>query len=598
MRREGDSGIVEDVRPGQEHEWRLSAAEPGLWQRVVEQLGTAVTVIDPAGRIVAVNPAAERLLGRAAAVVDGQDLHDLCHRDPGGARIPREHCPLLRALAEGRPARGDDDWFLRGDGRLIPISWSATPLTRDGVCLGMVVLVVETAAVQSAHRERAERAEWAERTEQAERAARTTALESRAERLTLVAEITEVLGQTLEVDEALARLSRLLVPRFADFAAVDLRVDARQVHRVAVTGPEGRDAGQEDWRGHLPPPTGEAAHSALVQVLNGAGPVLQERSDMEATPDSPLAAVHHAFLEATGAASVITVPLNVGQQVTGALTLVRSDPARPFDTGDLDVAGDIGRRVGPVIDNARRFGRQREVAEAMQRNLLPPLPEHGRVQLAARYQPAPAGSQVGGDWYDAFTLRDGTLALVIGDVVGHDLTAAAGMAQLHGILRSLAWDHPGPTGPVVDRLDDAMHAITAVSMATLVLARVEGPDTGPWTLHWTSAGHPPPLLLTPDGNARYLEAGQGLILGTHLGGSSHRPSATHALAPGSTLLLYTDGLIEVPGSDLDTGLGRLRRHALALAHEPLDTLCDQLSARVPPGSTDDIALLAVRLPMP
>lgn len=148
----------------------------------------------------------------------------------------------------------------------------------------MVVLVVETAAVQSAHRERAERAEWAERTEQAERAARTTALESRAERLTLVAEITEVLGQTLEVDEALARLSRLLVPRFADFAAVDLRVGARQVHRVAVTGPEGRDAGQEDWRGHLPPPTGEAAHSALVQVLNGAGPVLQERSDMEATP--------------------------------------------------------------------------------------------------------------------------------------------------------------------------------------------------------------------------------------------------------------------------------------------------------------------------
>lgn len=598
MRREGDSGIVEDVRPGGKHEWRLSAAEPGLWQRVVEQLGTAVTVIDPAGRIVAVNPAAERLLGRAAAVMDGQDLHDLCHRDPVGARIPREHCPLLRALAEGRPARGDDDRCLRGDGRLIPISWSATPLTRDGVSLGMVLLTIETAADHRAHRERAERADWAERTEQAERAARTTALESRAERLALVAEITEVLGQTLEVDEALARLSRLLVPRFADFAAVDLRVGSRQVHRVAVTGPEGRDAGQEDWRGHLPPPSGEAAHSALVQVLNGGGPVLRDRSDMEAPPDSPLAAVHHAFLEATGATSVITVPLCAGQQVTGALTLVRSDPARPFGTGDLDVASDIGRRVGPVIDNARRFGRQREVAEAMQRNLLPPLPVHGRIQLAARYQPAPAGSQVGGDWYDAFTLRDGTLALVIGDVVGHDLTAAAGMAQLHGILRSLAWDHIGPTGAVVDRLDDAMHAITAVSMATLVLARVDGPDTGPYTLHWTSAGHPPPLLLTPDGNAQYLEAGQGLILGTDLGGSRHRPSAAHALPPGSTLLLYTDGLIESPGSDLDTGLGRLRRHALALAHEPLDTLCDRLSARVPPGSTDDIALLALRLPMP
>ncbi|MFF7979901.1 SpoIIE family protein phosphatase [Streptomyces sp. NPDC007901] len=573
---------------------------PGLWQQVVEQLGTAVAVIDPAGRIVAVNPAAERLLGRPAAVVYGQDLHDLCHRDPGGALVPREHCPLLRALAEGRSARGDDDRCLRGDGRLIPISWSATPLTDDdvsGVSPGMVVLIVETAADHRARAElaeRAERLERSERGEQAERAARTSALENLAERLTLVAEITDVLGQTLEVDEALARLSRLLVPRLADWAAVDLRVGSRQVHRVAVTGPEGRDARQEDWRGHLPP-AGEAC-PPLVQVLNGGGPVLQDRADPDAPSDSPLAAVHGAFLRATGAASVITVPLGSGLQVTGALTLVRVDAARPFDTGDLEVVSDIGRRVGLVIDNARRFGQQRAVAEAMQRNLLPPLPEHGRIQLAARYQPAPAGSQVGGDWYDAFTLRDATLALVIGDVVGHDLTAAAGMAQLHGILRSLAWDHTGPTGAVVDRLDDAMHAITTVPMATLVLARVEGPDTGPWTLRWTSAGHPPPLLLTPDGNAQYLEAGQGLILGTDLGGSSRRPSAAHALPPGSTLLLYTDGLIESPGSDLDTGLGRLRRHALTLAHEPLDTLCDQLAARMPPGSTDDIALLALRLP--
>ncbi|MFF7370347.1 SpoIIE family protein phosphatase [Streptomyces tricolor] len=564
----------------------LSPAEPGLWQRVVEQLGTAVVVIDPAGRIAAVNPAAERLLGRTAAAMQGQDLHDLCHRDPGGARIPREHCPLLRALAEGRPACGDDDSCLRGDGRQIPVSWSATPLTRDGVPQGMAVLIGGTADDRGAHRERAERA------------ARTTALEGLAERLTLVADITEVLGQTLELDEALARLSRLLVPRFADWAAVDLRIGSRQVHRVAVTGPEGRDAGQEDWHGHLPVPAGEAARSALVQVLNGGGPVVQDRAGPDDTPpDSPLAAVHAAFLEATGAVSVITVPLGTGRQVSGALTLVRTDPARPFGTGDLEVASDIGRRVGLVVDNARRYGRQREVAEAMQRNLLPPLPEHGRVRLAAGYQPAPAGSQVGGDWYDAFTLRDGTLALVIGDVVGHDLTAAAGMAQLHGILRSLAWDHSGPTGAVVDRLDDAMHAITTVSMATLVLARLEGPpDTGPWTLHWTSAGHPPPLLLTADGTAQYLEAGQGLLLGTRLGARGRRPSAAHALPPGSTLLLYTDGLIESPGSDLDTGLGRLRRHALALAHEPLDILCDRLPARMPPGSTDDIALLALRLP--
>jgi serine phosphatase RsbU (regulator of sigma subunit) len=142
-----------------------------------------------------------------------------------------------------------------------------------------------------------------------------------------------------------------------------------------------------------------------------------------------------------------------------------------------------------------------------------------------------------------------------------------------------------------------MPAITTVPMATLVLAQVEGdPHTGPWTLHWTSAGHPPPLLLPPGGDAQYLEAGQGLVLGAPVGAGGGRPDATHPLPPGSTLLFYTDGLIEIPGSDLDTGLDRLRRHALALAHTPLDTLCDQLLARMPPGSTDDVALLALRLP--
>ncbi|MFB6847873.1 SpoIIE family protein phosphatase [Streptomyces sp. NPDC056373] len=559
----------------------LPAAEPGFWQRVVGQLGAALVVVDPAGRILAVNPAAERLLGRTAPAMRGEDAHDLLHRDAHGGRIPREQCPLLRAVAERSEAREEGDICLRGDGRLIAISWSASPVTDDGAFVGMAVLFTDTTGERSARRERA---------------AYTRALENLTERLTLVAEITDVLGQTLETDEALVRLGRLLVPRLADWAAVDLRVASGEVHRMAVTGPAGREAGLEGGRQRLTG-AGEGDHSPLVQVLNGADPVLQQEAAPAAPPASPLAAVHDDFLRTVGSTSAITVPLGPREQITGALTVVRTDPEHPFDSDDLDVVSDIGRRVGLVIDNARRFGRQRAVAEAMQRNLLAPLPQPGRLRLAARYQPAPAGSQVGGDWYDAFERKDGTLALVIGDVVGHDLTAAAGMAQLHGILRSLAWDHSGPPGAVVDRLDDAMPAITTVPMATLVLALLEGdPHTGPWTLRWTSAGHPPPLLLTRDGQAHYLEAGQGVVLGVPPGTGGSRPSAARSLPPGSTLLLYTDGLIEIPGSDLDTGLGRLRRHALALAHEPLGTLCDQLPARMPPGSTDDVALLALRLP--
>ncbi|MFB6786537.1 SpoIIE family protein phosphatase [Streptomyces olivaceus] len=569
--------VSDDVGP-----W--PADEPGFWQQVVERLGTAVLVLDTTGRVIAANPAAERLLGRTDAAMRGADAHDLLHRDADGTRVPRDRCPLLRTLSEGKRARGEGGTYLRGDGRLLAVSWSASPLTADGSVKGVALLFTDATEDRHVHRERT---------------ARTRALEDLNERLSLVAEITEVLGQTLETDEALARLVRLLVPRLADWAAVDLRTGSGEVHRVAVTGPEGRDSGFQGRSAPAPEEAGEGADSPLGRALAGGESVLQEQV-AAVTPAAgrlPLAALHSGFLAAVGASSAVTVPLGARDRITGALTVVRTEPAHPFDEDDLAAVSDVGRRVGVVVDNTRRYGRQRAVAEAMQRNLLAPLPQHGHLRLAARYQPAPAGSQVGGDWYDAFTLKDGALALVIGDVVGHDLTAAAGMAQLHGILRSLAWDHTGPPGAVVDRLDAAMPVITTVPLATLILARVEGdPDSGPLTLRWTSAGHPPPLLLSPDGTACFLEAGQGLLLGTGPATDARRPDATHPLEPGSTLLLYTDGLVETPGSDLGTGLDRLRQHALALAHEPLDRLCGKVLAHLPPGSTDDVALLALRVP--
>jgi hypothetical protein len=166
----------------------------------------------------------------------GQDAHDLLHRDAHGGRIPREQCPLLRAVAERSEAREESDLCQRGDGHLIAVSWSTSPVTDDGVFIGTAVLFTDTAGERSARRERA---------------AYTRALEDFTERLTLVAEITDVLSQTLETDEALVRLGRLLVPRLADWAAVDLRVGSGQVHRVAVTGPAGREAGLEGGRQRL-----------------------------------------------------------------------------------------------------------------------------------------------------------------------------------------------------------------------------------------------------------------------------------------------------------------------------------------------------------
>ncbi|MFF7212968.1 SpoIIE family protein phosphatase [Streptomyces sp. NPDC008238] len=555
---------------------RQWASEPGFWRQVVDHLVVSLVVVGPSGRVVAANPAAERLLNRTAEAMTGEDFHDLVHRhaDPGrtGAR-----CALLEALTRRESAgRADGDRYLCADGKLVEVSWSAAPVTDGDSFKGTAVVF---AALSDDRTERAEHMH---------------ALEDLTGRLTLVAQITAVLSQTLETDEALARLGRLLIPGLADWVAVDLLVGDDETHRVAVTGPDGRDRGQEGWRARLPS-TGES-RSALVQAVRGAVPVLHEQAGAAARPDSPLAALHNGFLQSVGAASALTVPLGSGRHATGALTLVRTDPAVPFGNDELQLVVDIGRRVGQVLDNTRRFGRQRDVAEAMQRNLLAPLPRPGRLLMAARYEPAPAASQVGGDWYDAFQLKDGVTALVIGDVVGHDLTAAAGMAQLRGMLRSLAYDRTEPPSAIVDRLDEAMLAITTVPMATLVLARVEGPRNGPWTLHWTNAGHPPPLLLTPDGHGRYLDEARGPLLGARVATRDRRPDAATPLPPGSTLLLYTDGLVELPGVDLDTGLSRLRRNALALTDEPLEELCDQLLARMPPGNVDDIALLALRLP--
>ncbi|WP_019925323.1 SpoIIE family protein phosphatase [Nocardia sp. BMG111209] len=555
---------------------------PGFWRQVVDQLGFGLVVTGRDGRIVAANPATESLLGRTAETLRGKGFHDLVHGGTAGRERSPHRCALQGALTRHDIAHEGGDRFARLDGETIAVDWAVTPLSVDGARDGSAVLFGGATAEGEA---------WQAR------ASQVSDLEDLIGRLTLVAEVTAVLSQTLETGEMLARLGRLLIPRLADWTAVDLRVDGDHVDRVAVTGPDDRDTGHEQWLGRLPA-MDQASQSALVGVLRTGEPILLDREIITGPPDSAVAAVHTGFLHAIGAASALTVPLSSGRQVTGALTVVRTDPARPFDNEDRQAVVDIGRRVGQLLDNSLRFDRQRTVAEAMQRNLLAPLPQPGRLRLAARYQPAPAASQVGGDWYDAFALRDGTTALVIGDVVGHDLTAAAGMAQLRGILRSLAWDHAEPPSVIVDLLDDAMPAITTVPMATLVLARVEGSPDGPWTLHWTSAGHPPPLLVTPDRRARYLDDGQGLLLGTRLATPGDRPDATAPLPPGSTLLLYTDGLIETPGIDLDTGFGLLRRHALALTHEPLEKLCDELLARMPTGTDDDVALLALRLPTP
>ncbi|MFJ4467117.1 PP2C family protein-serine/threonine phosphatase [Streptomyces sp. NPDC089424] len=416
------------------------------------------------------------------------------------------------------------------------------------------------------------------------------------ERLALLADTTAQLIRNNDVDNALHRVVALMVPRLADWAVVDLVTESDEVARhLVVHADGGRLERREDLQGPMPP-VSDASPMPLSRALRGVASNLAGPETYQGSPDTGIAVEQHRLFKATGIKTAAIAPIRGPREVLGAVTLGRSGPHyQAFTADDLALLEDIAGRIGLALENARHYRRQAQIAETMQRYLLPQLPPPPGVAMTARYLAAPDASHVGGDWYDAFPLRCGDTALVVGDVVGHDLEAAAGMAQLRNMLRALAWSQNQPPHRIVEELDQAMSHISDVRMATMVLARLSTEPHGSWHLRWTNAGHPPPLLVDRDGLTRYLDDANGMLLGT---ATQHpRPDARIPLPPGSTLVFYTDGLIETRTHPLDVGMETLRRHAAALAHRPLDAFADQLVQRVRPADNDDdVALLAIRIP--
>ncbi|MGW0819318.1 SpoIIE family protein phosphatase [Streptomyces viridiviolaceus] len=559
--------------------------EADFARAVLRDLGAGVLTLDPSGRITSVNPWAERLLGRSAQEMIGQDAHDLLHRYADGSRVPRERC-TMRDPPYRAPAReGSEEYLQRGDGTTVPIIWATTPLTWNGRPAGLVVVFHDF----SLHRSAAEDA-----------AARTAALETLTGRLHLVAEISTVLTPTEGTSGTIRRLLRLLVPELGQWAAVDVCPGQQDVlERVAVRSSDHPHRARQ-LRGpitSLPEP----ARAAVNRLAGGDHPARLTADTLLRDPEDPFATTHRVLFDRLGGHTAVAVPLRTRARSYGILTVGRSGDAPAHTDAEMALLADIGRRVGLVMDNARLYHEQQNVAETMQRQLLTPLPQVDHVRMAARYWPAESAMEIGGDWYDAFLLSDGVMALVIGDVVGHDLKAAAHMAEVRNMLRALAWDHQEPPSLIMHRLDEAVTNTSDAPMATVVFARVEGPEGGPWQLHWVNAGHPPPLLITRDGGTRFLEGGHGPLIGMsatlHLG--LEWPDAREELPPESILLLYTDGMVESRTRPIDLGMAKLRHHAGVLARRlkgrSVDEFCDELLARMAPRG-DDVALLALRLP--
>ncbi|GAA2988637.1 PP2C family protein-serine/threonine phosphatase [Kitasatospora sp. NPDC057738] len=291
--------------------------------------------------------------------------------------------------------------------------------------------------------------------------------------------------------------------------------------------------------------------------------------------------------------TLLGVAVTVRGEIYGDLYLSERADGRPFDQDDEEIVRALAGAAGIAIDNARLFGHLRDSAEQFQRLLLPTLPDLRPFSGAAVYRTAAEPAGVGGDWYDAAVLPDQACAAVIGDVVGHDLYAAAAMAQARNMLRALLYDRGSPPSSVLTRLDLTVRAITDLPVTTACLARIE-PAADGWTVHWSTAGHPPPLVLTPDGRARYLDGEPGIPLG--IDPELHRPDHSEPLPAGSTVVLFTDGLVEHPDHPIDRGLDALAELAAAHAGEPLDDLVRFLADHHPSDGHDDMAVLAIRTP--
>ena len=312
-----------------------------------------------------------------------------------------------------------------------------------------------------------------------------------------------------------------------------------------------------------------------------------------------LAAAHpsitaHAEVPAMGA--TVDLPLVVAGDVIGAVFLFWEQP-HELPARLRAALEALARYTAQAVQRATLISERRTAAEVLQRSLLTRLPEPDHLEFRARYVPAAVGEHVGGDWYDALITPDGATTVVIGDVTGHDMAAAAGMGQLRGLLRAFAFDRAEPPSEVVGRLDRALAGLDVESLATLVLARIEqgaeDAERGLRRLRWTNAGHPPPIVLHPDGSTELLESAPELLVG--LRPDARRSDHAHVLPPGATLLLYTDGLIEHRGRSLTDGISDMRRVLSACRGLTLEGLLDHLVAElIGDAPEDDCAVLAVR----
>jgi PAS domain S-box-containing protein len=525
--------------------------------RMLDAVPAGFCFLDPEWRFRFVNAHAERLLGRSRGEVVGRTMGEVCPDTVGGI----VDAAFRTAVTTGEPVRVEATCSQRA-GKFYEIqAWPDID--------GLAVYVLDVT-----DRRRAEDA-----------ARRATA------RTALLAQVTAELSGALDGESALGRLAELVVPSLTDGCI------------VTVVDRDGRARDVGSW--HADPErrpllaryTGIRLDtlpqaSPVARALHAGTPATESvAAVLDLMPSGPA----RELLQALRPESVIVLPLPAEERTVGVLTLYQ-DAGRALAEEELETLRQVAAQAGRAIDRVHRQSQQAQLAEALQRSLLTDPPAIDDVAVVVRYVPATEAARVGGDWYDAFLQRDGAAVVVIGDVVGHDTAAAAAMGQLRSLLRGIA--HYSGAGPaeVLHGLDQAIADMHTDTLATAAVARLERTAGDGWRrLRWANAGHPPPMVLAPDGEVTVLGGEIGdLMLGVDP--TTERAEPVTTVAPGAIVLLYSDGLIERRDSTIDEGMARLTAHLKELAGRPLEELCDALLRRMLLGTPqDDVALVAVRV---
>jgi PAS domain S-box-containing protein len=410
----------------------------------------------------------------------------------------------------------------------------------------------------------------------------------RLQQLAFIAEASELLVESLDVDPTLRRLASLAVPRLGDWCSIELRRDDGGLRNVAVAHSDPNQVALAEELQKRYPPDDDAATGAPNVVRTGKSELYPEIPD-ELLAEAIVDDEHLRMIRELGMVSAMIVPLTARGRTLGAMTLVTAESGQRYTENDLAVAEELARHAALAVDNAMLYRREHDAAITLQRALLPQrIPAPKTAEIAVRYQPAGGHVEVGGDWYDVVETDSGHVGVVIGDVAGRGLKAASIMGNIRTALRAYILDGHEPAA-AVEALNALMEEFEEPAMATLVFVAI---DPVARRVEYVRAGHPPPLLRDPRGEVHDLDDQGCPPVG--VAARSGFFSRSLDLEPGSVLLLYTDGLVERRGEGIGVGLDRLRR-MFAAAPEGVEECADAILDGIGDARlADDAALLALR----